>query len=90
MLDRVRDCAADFDVLYFHIDQFHFPLFRRISAPVRRKKSSSPVARQYRTASETARMTWSTKSSKKKGSSLTRAESNSFISSVQQQLRVAV
>jgi glycosyltransferase involved in cell wall biosynthesis len=28
MLDRVRKLAEDFDVLHFHIDQFHFPLFR--------------------------------------------------------------
>jgi glycosyltransferase involved in cell wall biosynthesis len=32
MLDRVRDRAADFDVLYFHIDQFHFPLFRTLAS----------------------------------------------------------
>ena len=28
MLDRVRQRADDFDILHFHIDQFHFPLFR--------------------------------------------------------------
>ena len=28
MLDRVRQYAEDFDILHFHIDQFHFPLFR--------------------------------------------------------------
>ena len=28
MLDRVHECADDFDILHFHIDQFHFPLFR--------------------------------------------------------------
>jgi glycosyltransferase involved in cell wall biosynthesis len=27
MLDRVRQLAEDFDILHFHIDQFHFPLF---------------------------------------------------------------
>ena len=27
MLDRVREHADEFDVLHFHIDQFHFPLF---------------------------------------------------------------
>jgi glycosyltransferase involved in cell wall biosynthesis len=27
-LDRVRRHADEFDILYFHIDQFHFPLFR--------------------------------------------------------------
>jgi glycosyltransferase involved in cell wall biosynthesis len=27
MLDRVRRYADEFDVLHFHIDQFHFPLF---------------------------------------------------------------
>jgi glycosyltransferase involved in cell wall biosynthesis len=31
MLDRVRESAEDFDVLHFHIDQFHFPLFRPIA-----------------------------------------------------------
>jgi glycosyltransferase involved in cell wall biosynthesis len=28
MLDRVRELADEFDILHFHIDQFHFPLFR--------------------------------------------------------------
>src|SRR5581483_8760127 len=28
MLDRVRQRQADFDIIHFHIDQFHFPLFR--------------------------------------------------------------
>ena len=31
MLDRVRQRVEDFDVLHFHIDQFHFPLFRSIA-----------------------------------------------------------
>lgn len=31
MLDRVRRMASSFDVLHFHIDQFHFPLFRSIA-----------------------------------------------------------
>ena len=31
MLDRVRQRADDFDILHFHIDQFHFPLFRPIA-----------------------------------------------------------
>jgi len=31
MLDRVRQRADEFDVLHFHIDQFHFPLFRSIA-----------------------------------------------------------
>jgi glycosyltransferase involved in cell wall biosynthesis len=31
MLDRVRERADAFDILHFHIDQFHFPLFRPIS-----------------------------------------------------------
>ena len=31
MLDRVRQCADEFDVLHFHIDQFHFPLFRPLA-----------------------------------------------------------
>jgi len=32
MLDQVRECADDFDILHFHIDQFHFPLFRPIAS----------------------------------------------------------
>ena len=28
MIDRVRDAAEDFDIIHFHIDQFHFPLFK--------------------------------------------------------------
>jgi glycosyltransferase involved in cell wall biosynthesis len=31
MLDRVRELAEEFDILHFHIDQFHFPLFRPIA-----------------------------------------------------------
>jgi glycosyltransferase involved in cell wall biosynthesis len=31
MLDRVRESAREFDILHFHIDQFHFPLFRPIA-----------------------------------------------------------
>lgn len=31
MLDRVRQHANEFDILHFHIDQFHFPLFRPIA-----------------------------------------------------------
>jgi glycosyltransferase involved in cell wall biosynthesis len=31
MLDRVRECADEFDILHFHIDQFQFPLFRPIA-----------------------------------------------------------
>jgi glycosyltransferase involved in cell wall biosynthesis len=32
MLDKVRRRAAEFDVLHFHIDHLHFPLFRDMSA----------------------------------------------------------
>jgi glycosyltransferase involved in cell wall biosynthesis len=32
MIDKVRERAAEFDVLHFHIDLFHFPLFRSIAA----------------------------------------------------------
>lgn len=32
MLDRVRQLADRFDILHFHIDQFHFPLFRDIAS----------------------------------------------------------
>jgi len=28
MLDRVRAQAGNFDIIHFHIDQFHFPIFR--------------------------------------------------------------
>jgi len=31
MLDRVRQMAPQFDILHFHIDQFHFPIFRPIA-----------------------------------------------------------
>jgi glycosyltransferase involved in cell wall biosynthesis len=31
MLDKVRSRAAEFDVLHFHIDHFHFPMFRDIA-----------------------------------------------------------
>jgi len=31
MLDRVRVRAHEFDILHFHIDQFHFPLFQPIA-----------------------------------------------------------
>jgi glycosyltransferase involved in cell wall biosynthesis len=32
MLDKVRRMASQFDVLHFHIDQFHFPLFNETAA----------------------------------------------------------
>jgi glycosyltransferase involved in cell wall biosynthesis len=32
MIDKVRERAEDFDVLHFHIDMFHFPLFRALAA----------------------------------------------------------
>jgi glycosyltransferase involved in cell wall biosynthesis len=32
MLDRVRQRADEFDVLHFHIDHFHFPVFRTMAA----------------------------------------------------------
>ena len=32
MLDRVRRQANEFDVLHFHIDQFHFPLFASMAS----------------------------------------------------------
>jgi glycosyltransferase involved in cell wall biosynthesis len=31
MLDRANQLSDDFDILHFHIDQFHFPLFRSIA-----------------------------------------------------------
>ena len=31
MLDRVRAKASKFDIIHFHIDQFHFPIFRPIA-----------------------------------------------------------
>jgi glycosyltransferase involved in cell wall biosynthesis len=32
MLDKLRSRAAEFDVLHFHIEHFHFPLFREIAS----------------------------------------------------------
>src|SRR5260370_626019 len=34
MLEKVRERADDFDVLHFHVDYLHFPLFRSRSARV--------------------------------------------------------
>jgi trehalose 6-phosphate synthase len=31
MMDRVRSLASEFDILHFHTDQFHFPLFREMA-----------------------------------------------------------
>jgi glycosyltransferase involved in cell wall biosynthesis len=31
MLDKVRRNAAEFDIIHFHMDQFHFPIFRDIA-----------------------------------------------------------
>src|SRR6202790_2325767 len=31
MLDKVREVAEEFDILHFHIDQFHFPLFAQMA-----------------------------------------------------------
>jgi glycosyltransferase involved in cell wall biosynthesis len=31
MLDKARRMAAQFDILHFHMDQFHFPVFREMS-----------------------------------------------------------
>ena len=32
MIDNVRERAEEFDVLHFHIDLFHFPLFRSLAS----------------------------------------------------------
>jgi len=32
MTDMVRERAEEFDILHFHIDLFHFPLFRSLAA----------------------------------------------------------
>jgi glycosyltransferase involved in cell wall biosynthesis len=32
MIDKVRERAREFDVFHFHIDFFHFPLFRSLAA----------------------------------------------------------
>jgi glycosyltransferase involved in cell wall biosynthesis len=32
MIDKARERAEEFDVLHFHIDLFHFPLFRSLAA----------------------------------------------------------
>ena len=42
MLDRVREMADEFDILHFHIDQFHFPLFRPIAQPHRHDAARPP------------------------------------------------
>src|SRR5690349_20047502 len=34
MMDEVMSGASQFDILHFHIDGFHFPLFRGRSSPV--------------------------------------------------------
>ena len=31
MLDKVRSMASEFDILHFHIDQFHFPIFHEMA-----------------------------------------------------------
>jgi glycosyltransferase involved in cell wall biosynthesis len=31
MIDEVRERAAEFDIIHFHIDLFHFPLFRSLA-----------------------------------------------------------
>jgi glycosyltransferase involved in cell wall biosynthesis len=31
MLDKVRRMASSFDILHFHIDQFHFPVFHEVA-----------------------------------------------------------
>ena len=33
MLDKVRRMASQFDILHFHTDQFHFPIFNGLSHP---------------------------------------------------------
>jgi glycosyltransferase involved in cell wall biosynthesis len=33
MVDQVMECAAQFDVIHFHIDHLHFPLTRRSRTP---------------------------------------------------------
>ncbi len=33
MLDRVQRCARDFDVLHFHVDLLHYPIFRALGTP---------------------------------------------------------
>ncbi|MFZ0839421.1 MAG: glycosyltransferase family 4 protein [Xanthobacteraceae bacterium] len=32
MIDKVRERAAEFDIIHFHIDLLHFPLFRSLAA----------------------------------------------------------
>ncbi len=32
MIDKVREHAEEFDILHFHIDLFHFPLFRSLAS----------------------------------------------------------
>jgi hypothetical protein len=34
MLDKIRTSADEFDILHFHIDQYHFPLFRHMAGRI--------------------------------------------------------
>jgi hypothetical protein len=33
LLDKIRSRAAEFDLLHFHIDYFHFPVFGHLPLP---------------------------------------------------------
>ena len=42
MIDKVRERAEEFDVLHFHVDLFHFPLFRAACGPVTNQGERPP------------------------------------------------
>ena len=58
MLDRVRERADEFDILHFHIDQFHFPLFRPIAdrtVTTLHGRQDLPISSRSMSASATCR-----------------------------------
>ena len=42
MLDKVRRMASQFDILHFHTDQFHFPIFHGLGVPDRYDAARPP------------------------------------------------
>jgi hypothetical protein len=45
MFAKVREMASHFDVLHFHIDQFHFPLFSGRSSPTVQPCTATRICR---------------------------------------------
>ena len=52
MLDRVRQRAAEFDILHFHIDYLHFPLFRYLAGRTVTKASQVRALARAKISSE--------------------------------------